>query len=96
MIEHCVAAFQQEEKTLAFRVYVTDALQIIAENTTHHIGKSGMVDYGRSLTARWYDLTGGKTPTKEKPVEDTRSCEEITAAIWERARISPTNKGGET
>ena len=94
MIEHCVAAFQQEEKAISWRIYVTDALQIIAENTTHYLGMNGMFDFGRSLSARWYDLTIGKLPTKGKPVEDTRSCAEITSDIWKRARIT-AKKGGE-
>lgn len=93
MIEHCVAAFQQEEKELAFRIYVTDALKMLVENTTHYLGLNGIVDYGRTLTARWYDLVSGNIPETEKPEEDTRSCAEITAGIWKRAKLKATEGG---
>lgn len=69
----------QEEKS--YRTYVTDALQCIAENTTHYITPfDGMQDYGRYMTYRWADLVDGNTNEPEE--EDNRTVEEIVDDIW--------------
>ena len=71
----------KEEKS--FKVYVTDALMAIAENTTHLAGHQGIIDYGRVINQRWYDMINPSI--KEEP-EDHRSSEEIAADIWSRIR----------
>ena len=70
-----------EEKS--YRIYVTDALQAIAKNTTHFLGIEGMVDYGISINKRWIELFDAPLP--EEP-EDNRPSEEIAADIWKRIR----------
>ncbi len=52
---------------MAYRVYLTDALQIVGENTAKQSG-------GRYLERRYYDLIN------PKPV-DTRTGDEIIADI---------------
>lgn len=65
-----------------YRVYVTDVLKAIAENTTHYLGADGLFDYGTSINLRWIDAL---KPQKEEPIDD-RPCTEIVHDIWERIR----------
>lgn len=69
-----------EEKS--YKIYVTDALMAIAENTTHLVGYQGVVDYGKTIKTRWVDIL---KPPPEVP-EDNRPSEEIASDIWERIR----------
>ena len=84
MIEHCLSEYKRRSEEKLYRVYVTDALKAIAENTTHFAGLDGIVDYGTSLSMRWIDAL---EPQKEEAVEeDDRSCTEIVDDMWERIR----------
>lgn len=82
MIEHCVSEYLIRREEKMYRIYVTDALKVLAENTTHYQGAEEMFDYGSTLTVRWIELF---EPRKEEPT-DNRSCEEIVHDIWERIR----------
>lgn len=82
VIEHCIAFLKEKNEAKSFRIYVTDALSAICENTTHYLGTQGMVDCGRTITKRWVDVLN---PPPEKP-EDNRPSEEIAADIWSRIR----------
>lgn len=82
MIEHCISTLKLNREKLSFKVYVTDALMAIAENTTHLVGAQGVVDYGRTIKTRWIDLLN---PQPEKP-EDNRPSEVIASDIWNRIR----------
>ena len=84
MIDHCVSAVKRKNHELSFRAYVTDALEIIGENTTNHISMNGMVEAGRKLTVRWIELINNTQGSEEK-VEDTRTCDEIVDDIWSRS-----------
>ena len=42
VIEHCVSFFRKKNEELAYRIYVTDALKAIAENTQKMFGGSFM------------------------------------------------------
>lgn len=63
--------------------YVTDALMIIAENTTHHVGINGAVDLGKTLNTRYAELLEPSEPVEET---DDRPCEEIAQDIFARIR----------
>ncbi len=84
MIEHCISTLKLNNEKLSYQIYVTDALMAIAENTTHLIGVEGVVDYGKTLNTRWYELINAPK-VKEEP-EDNRPSEDIAADIWERIR----------
>ena len=87
MIEHCISFFQKENREKAYRIYVTDALKAIAENTTHVLTANGMEDYGIRLNHRWIDLveTPKEEPQEKKNEQSNLSCQEIANGIWERA-----------
>ena len=81
VIDHCVSERMKYNEDRLYRVYITDALKAIAENTTHYLGATEMFDYGSSLSARWIDVI---EPHEE--IVDERPCEEIVHGIWERIR----------
>ena len=86
MIEHCIAAFQSENREKLFRMYVTDTLKVIAENTSKSaVPGVGVVDYGAVLTKRWIELAEDIQPKSEEK-EDPRTCSEIAHDMWQRIR----------
>ncbi len=80
MIEHCISSLKLDNEEKAFKVYVSDALMAIAENTTHLVGMQGVVDYGKTIKTRWIDILN----PPPKPKEDNRPADEIAADIWNR------------
>lgn len=82
LIEHCISTLKAINEEKAYRIYVTDALMAIADNTSHFLGVNGMVDYGRTMSQRWIEVLN---PPPEKP-EDNRPSDEIAADIWTRIR----------
>ena len=82
VIEHCISALKLLREEKSFKIYVTDALMAIADNTTHLVGSQGVVDYGKTINQRWIDVIN---PPPKVP-EDNRPSEEIAKDIWERIR----------
>ena len=68
-----MARYQSQQRDLAYRIYVTDCLRIISENTAK-MGK------GSYITAKFADIIN------PKPV-DKRTGEEIAADIIKQAGI---------
>lgn len=64
---------KQQAKDTAYRVYVTDCLKLIAENTAN-------ISCGQYMKARYYDII---TPKKQ----DTRTGDEIVEDIVKRAGL---------
>lgn len=77
-----MSAFLKKQEDKLYRVYVTDCLKAISENTTHLVGANGVVDYGSKMNARWYDLAFPLKEVEEEKQEDTRTCEEIVDSVW--------------
>ncbi len=102
VIDHCIAAFSRKNKTEAketiYRAYVTDALKVVAENTSHYLlpGK-GAVDYGSAMTKRWIELANpellNSKPKKPKAEDDNRPCEIIAIDMWKRIRGEDNGTG---
>lgn len=84
MIDHCVSAFRKEQEEKSYRIYVTDCLKAIAENTTHLVGLDGVVEYGAKISERWIDLIEPKA--KKIDQNETMTCEEIVTGIWKRMK----------
>lgn len=62
-LRYVVLRFQNSQRELTYRIYVSDTLQIIAENTAR------MVENGKYPTKRYYDVSFGKAPKEEKAEE---------------------------
>lgn len=77
MIDHCMSAFAEYSKDLAFRIYITDGLKVISENTAHFAG-------GSSLQLRWFDLINPEPEEEKEKVQDLRSCDDIVNSIWRK------------
>ena len=72
-MRYAIARFNQHQRDLAYRIYVTDCLRIISENTAKMGG-------GSYITAKFADIIN------PKPV-DNQTGEEIAADIIKRAGI---------
>ena len=75
------ARWELSQRDLTYRVYVTDCLQVLTENTTHFAGIKGIVDYGKTIPARWYDMIH---KDKQEENKEDRSVEEIAADIFDK------------
>lgn len=73
-LRYALAQYRHEREDEAYRIYVTDALRLVAENTAASV-------CGKYLTARFADVIA---PPKE---EDKKTCEEITAEIIARCGL---------
>lgn len=65
VIDHCISAFSKEQEEKAFRIYLTDALKVISENTAGGERRSAM-------SKRWIELMDIQT---EEPM-GTMSADE--------------------
>ena len=72
-MRYAVARYQSQQRDLAYRIYVTDCLRIISENTAKMGG-------GSYITAKLSDIINPKPA-------DNRTGEEIAADIIKRAGI---------
>ena len=72
-MRYAMARYQSQQRDLAYRIYVSDCLRIISENTAKMGG-------GSYITAKFADIIN------TKPV-DNRAGEEIAADIINRAGI---------
>lgn len=59
-MRYVVLRYKNEQRELAYRIYVTDTLQIIAENTAR------FAEGGKYPTKRYYDNVYGNGQTVEK------------------------------
>ena len=72
-MRYAMARYQSQQRDLAYRIYVTDCLRIISENTAKMGG-------GSYITAKLADIINPKTT-------DNRTGEELAADIIKRAGI---------
>lgn len=72
-MRYAMARYQSQQRDLAYRIYITDCLRIISENTAKMGG-------GPYITTKFADIIN------PKPV-DNRTGEEISADIIKRAGI---------
>ena len=72
-MRYATARFNQHQRDLAYRIYVTDCLRMATENTAK-------LSQGTYTAARFYDMIN------QKPVVN-RTGEEIAADIIKRAGI---------
>lgn len=80
-------AVRKEAEDRAYRLYVTEALKAITQNTSQAVIQgAGVVDYGTRLTKSWHEIIDFDSQEKQEEPEDTRSCREVTDDIWRRIR----------
>lgn len=68
-----MARLNEKARNDAYRIYVTDALRLVAENTARYAS-------GNYIKARYADMI-------EPKKQDDRTCEEITADIVARCGL---------
>lgn len=74
-LRYAVAKCAQQQKNELYRVYVTDTLKNIAENTANVSAANGVS--GKYSTKRYYDVL-------HPAPEDNRSAEEIITSIKDK------------
>lgn len=81
VIDHVLSELKAQTEKRALNIYITDALKALVNN----VAQEGLKDRSYiQLTMRWLDMI---EPQKhDKPVEDNRSCKEITVSIWDNIR----------
>ena len=72
-MRYAIARFNQHQRDLAYRIYVSECLRMVTENTAKDV-------YGSYITSKFADIIN------PKPVDD-RAGEEIAADIIKRAGI---------
>ena len=72
VIEHYIAYFQKEQQEKMYKIYITDSLKMIAENTAKAHG-------GSYLNSRFIDII-------EPGKEETRTAEEVIDDLKEKLR----------
>lgn len=68
-----------------YRVYVTDALQTVSENTGMMLKKGG-----RYMARRYADIVYADKTEQE---EDPRTCKEIVSDMWKNLRGEEVEHG---
>lgn len=81
VIDHVLSELKAQTEKRALNIYITDALKALVNN----VAQEGLKDRSYTqLTMRWLDMIEPQKQTK--PIEDNRSCKEITANIWNNIR----------
>ena len=81
IIDHVLSELKAQTEKRALNIYITDALKALVNN----IAQEGLKDRSYiQLTMRWLDMI--EPQKQDKPVEDNRSCKEITVSIWDNIR----------
>lgn len=86
VIDHVLAEIKRQSEEKSYKIYVTDALRAIANNSAQPALKEQSYI---SLKSRWIEVITAEKETQSVE-DDPRSCEEIAADIWTRIR----KKGG--
>lgn len=73
-----MSRYTEYQRAVECRIYVTDALKVIAENTSNFAG-------GSTLTVRYYDILNGKGA-------DNRTAQEIADDVIKRAGLEVIKK----
>lgn len=78
-MRYVLAQYRREQEDKAYRIYVTDTLRLISENTASSVG-------GKYITARFADVIA---PPKE---EENMNCREIVDDIVLRCGLVVNNE----
>ena len=71
MIDHCISAFLERQEEKIYKVYVTDTLSFIAQNTGHFVHE------GVAPGKRWIEII-------EPKAEDKRTGDEVAMDVIEK------------
>lgn len=72
VVEYCVSRYNHKQEEKQYRIYLTDALMVIANNTARAFG-------GSTVTMRYSDII--------KP-QDTRTGDDIAVDVMQRAGLT--------
>lgn len=82
-MRYVLARYNEKQRAEIYRIYITDCLQLIAENTAKRVE-------GQYLTKRYVDIVDGTAQA-----EDNRSGDEIAADVIQRLGLSFSEGGND-
>jgi hypothetical protein len=78
--EHIAASFRKEQEEMRFRQYITEALRLTTENTTHFmIPGVGNVDYGTYIQKPWRPLSAERGPKPKQAKTGDEIAQDVIA-----------------
>ena len=84
MCEHVAASLRKEREEIRLRHYITEALRILTENTTHFlIPGVGDVSFGSYIQNPWFSMAKQAQKDRKPP----KSAEEIAEDVIRRAGL---------
>ncbi len=82
VIDYCVSALKKKREDFLYRVYITDALKAIADNTAQYVGASGLVKAGTILNKRYAEIViENDNKAKRLEKEEVKTSEEVIETI---------------
>ena len=76
---------------LRYRQYVTEALRLLTENTTHFVVPGyGEVSYGNYIQRPWFDVAAKSRSSRK---EDNRTGDEVAAEVIRRIGLKLKEDG---
>ena len=82
--EHIAASYHNAQEELRYKNYVTEAMRILTENSTHFlIPGVGDVNYGSYIEKPWYNPGTDRAQKQEQK----KTAEEIAADVILRAGL---------
>lgn len=73
MIDHCISLFKKRQQELLYKVYITDALKAISENTSRKDGGVCMQKRYADMINEFYEKAPAEEKTAEGVIEKIRS-----------------------
>lgn len=70
-MEHCIAVFQKNQEEKLYKVYITDSLQLISENTAVFVK-------GKAISKRFYDIAYKDAENKQPEKSADEILNEVT------------------
>lgn len=80
VIEHCVSRLKKISEEEAYKVYITDALKALSENTGR------LVKEGVAMTSRFIDLIADNKSAEDPDVDDNEKAREIISNIRKKLK----------
>ncbi len=77
-MDNCISVFHKEQKDKLYRIYVTDTLMMMTENTAK------MSQQGSYLKERFINIL--EPPSEDEIVDEEKEAEEVISNIMEKLR----------
>ena len=80
VIEHCVSRLKKISEEEAYKVYITDALKAVSENTGR------LVKEGVAMKSRFIDLIADNKSAEDPDIDDNEKAREIISNMRKKLK----------